>query len=173
MNEVAKEYAKAIFDLALEQKEIQKYQEQLIFTSEVIKQNSDLNKLLLSPLDIKEKREVVDSIFSGKIAKHILHFVFILVENNRLMLLEQINTQYDELIKLHEEQVQCDVYSVVLLTDVEKDKLTKKLSQKFGKNIILNNYIDKSLIGGMKIVADNTVIDFSIKNKLNNIKKVN
>ncbi len=173
MNEVAKEYAKAIFDLAVEQEKIKQYQEQMNFVDDQIKQNTEFNKILISPLDVNEKQEIIKNVFIKTVDKHILHFVYILINNDRLTYLSKICEEYEVLVKQHNEQVKCDVYTVLELTESEKTKLVDKLTKKFSKKIVLYNHIDKSLIGGMKIVVGNTVIDTSISNKLNKLKTMN
>lgn len=165
------EYAKALYELALEENkenDFIEYFDALIKTST----NSEFYDILTSPfIDLTEKKKLIDLIYST-FDKTFLNFIYVLLENNRYNYIKDIFVEYSNLILEHNDIVKIQVISAYMLNSVELIKLTKSLQVKFvNKKIELENIIDEKLIDGIKIISNGQSIDMSLKNSLSKLKE--
>ncbi len=86
------------------------------------------------------------------------------------MLLEDITRYFIDLYNVHHGNLNVSVTSAYSLGKKQINALVKKLEEVSGKNILLDTTIDESLIGGLKVRIDDTVIDGSVKYKLSQLK---
>lgn len=135
---------------------------------QIMKDNPDLEKFILSPaIAAAEKKEVLCSIFEGNMAQELVNFICILIDKGRIIHLARIIRAYAELYN-HEQGVNLGtIFSVEPLSDDRMAKFEEETSRLLGEAIKLENQIDKSLIGGVKIMVNGRIIDASIKSRLN------
>ncbi len=86
--------------------------------------------------------------------------------NRRLPLLGEIAQQFDVLRALEEQNLDVEVVSAFPLTDAESERLARVLRDKYKKEVTLTSRVDPSLLGGAIIRAGDTVIDGSVRGKL-------
>ncbi len=166
----AKEYAIALFDLSLEKKNVEIIKDELIIVSNAFSEEEQFGKLLSHPkLSKEEKKGVITKVFKG-INDTLLYFLLVVIENDRVNDLTYIT---DEFMKLYHE------YNTVLLvlakttiplSETQINALQNKLSIKYRHKIKIENEIDPSIIGGMQLIIDNEIIDYTIQNQLHNLK---
>jgi len=173
LNTIARPYAHATFELALEQKQLDIWQYWLEQLSECVAQNS-VKTLLAHPsvssyelgetlLDLAAKN-------SGKdVDAKVKNFVRLLAANRRLSALAVITELFKEYRAQHEKIMAVDVYSTEALDEAQQQKLITALSKRLDCQVELKRHIDKSLIGGILIKAGDMVIDGSIKGKLSRL----
>lgn len=164
-------YAKAILDLALENK-----------ATEVVEK--DMHTVVSTIADSKELQELLGSpVIKGEVKKNILGNVFkdghaitkglitILVDNKRISLLNEVARKY---IILNEElkgQSVAHVTTAVPLTVELEKKVLKQVAQLTGNEVTVENKIDESIIGGFVLRVGDLQYDASIANKLSNLKR--
>ena len=100
--------------------------------------------------------------------KQLLH---VLARNKRLHLLAEISAQYEALRAQEEASLEVEVISAYALNDAEQKRLVESLSKRFKKEIQLTSRVDGSLLGGAIIRAGDTVIDGSVRGKLNKLSE--
>ncbi len=101
-----------------------------------------------------------------KAGEGIGNFVAVLAENHRLALLPEIALQYEELRAEAENTVDVEVVSAVALDDAQTEKMKSALATRFKRQIRMRNTVDASLIGGAVVRAGDTVIDGSLRGRL-------
>jgi F-type H+-transporting ATPase subunit delta len=94
------------------------------------------------------------------------NFVRVLAANGRLELLPQIREQFEALKNEREGTVEAQVHSPFELTDGQLADLVQRLERKTGRKVRAQTVIDKNLIGGVKIVIGDKVIDGSARAQL-------
>ncbi|KXU34256.1 ATP synthase F0F1 subunit delta [Ventosimonas gracilis] len=94
------------------------------------------------------------------------NFIGVLAENRRLLLLPQIYEQFEQYRAEQEKSLDVQVISAFALDDAQQEQLKSALSKRLAREIRLELVLDKSLIGGVLIKAGDTVIDGSIRGKL-------
>ncbi len=169
MSVIASRYSEALFDLAIEENCLKDVYTSYLTIVSAFETHSEILDVLSHPeITLDEKVEIVKDAF-GNLNAHTVNFICILVEKNRLREVYNVFEDFEILYNAHLKIAVAKVYSVNALDPNQIENLSSKLNKKLGKEIKIKNIVDKSLIGGMKIVIDNHVIDYSIKTKINNL----
>lgn len=168
-----KRYALAIYEVAEEKDKVEEYLEELTEVIKVIDENLELIEIMKHPdLSTSRKKQIFENIFKGKLDEDILSFLLILIDKKRILDMDGI---LEELKVIHLERIKtlaANVKTVIPLTKEERDTLISNLQKKYNKTIILNEEIDKSIIGGVFVRVGNDIIDGTIKNKYETMKKL-
>jgi F-type H+-transporting ATPase subunit delta len=106
------------------------------------------------------------SILSGKLSGEMENFVRVLAENGRLDVLGEIRAQYEALKNEREGVVEAEVHSAFEMDPAQTADLVSRLEKKTGRKVRAKVSVDKSLIGGVKIVIGDKVIDGSARAQL-------
>ena len=168
---VSKEYANALFSFAVESKEIELIQNNLNVLVNAIENNLDFMKILNSKtIELDVKKEVINKVINSD-KNYFLHFLYVLIDNGRFDQIASISLAYDELVLDYFKKMVVDVYTKYQLTNEQKIKLADRLKAKFNRTIIINEHIDSTLLGGVKIVSNNKIYDYSIDSQLDQLKE--
>ncbi len=166
LSTLARPYAKAAFEYAVEAKDVQGWSDSLSLAASVAEQPA-VEKLLSSPSATAEKQaEAVQNICGDELATACQNFISILSENRRLQLLPQISQQFEIMKANLEKAVDVDVVAASKLNAAQQKALSEALSAKLERKVNLQVSLDKSLLGGAVIRAGDTVIDGSIRGRL-------
>jgi F-type H+-transporting ATPase subunit delta len=106
------------------------------------------------------------SILAGKLSGEAENLVRVLAENGRLDVLSEISTQYDVLRNEREGVVEAEIYSAFELDQAQVADLVARLEKKTGRKVKARVSVDKTLIGGVKVVIGDKVIDGSARAQL-------
>jgi len=96
-------------------------------------------------------------------------FLLVLARNGRLGLLGEISRGFDELKAAEERNLDVEVLSTYPLTEAQSERLKDALQMKFGKVVRLSSDVDASLLGGAIVRAGDTVIDGSVRGRLDKL----
>jgi F-type H+-transporting ATPase subunit delta len=166
-------YALAFYELAEEKGKALELLNELAEIIKIINENKEFLQIIKHPdLSTSKKKQLFESIFKGKIEDSILSFLLILIEKNRML---EIDGILEEVKKIHlnrNKTVDAYVETVVPLTNEERDALINKLQRKYNKTIILEEEINKDIIGGVFVRVGNDIIDGTIKSKLKEMRKL-
>lgn len=165
---VARPYAIACFDFAIEKSAIDAWQAMLIFAAEVSK-NDDMHQFLSGSLAAETATDVFNKVCGEQLNEYGQNFIKILAQNNRLTLLPEISSMFNALKIDRENQVNVDVTSAAVLSDVHLKKLVAALEKRFNRKVQLNCSVDPTLIAGFIVKAGDTVIDGSVNSQLNRL----
>jgi F-type H+-transporting ATPase subunit delta len=166
LSTLARPYAKAAFEYAVEAKDLQGWSDSLTLAASVAQQSA-VEELLTSPsVTAAKQAEAVQDICGDELATACQNFISILSENRRLQLLPQISQQFDVMKANLEKAVDVDVVAAAKLDAAQQKTLSEALSAKLERKVNLQVSLDKSLIGGAVIRAGDTVIDGSIRGRL-------
>ena len=173
MTKTYKEYAEAVFALGLENDAVDSYSQALENVREVLLQNPEyVDFLACYAIPAGERADAVAQAFSGALPKNVLSFLQLLCEQGNIKLFFDIADEYSRLLLAHRSMSNAVVYSVVELTDAQKDALTARLEKLCKKNLSVSYVIDKTIMGGLLIDIDGSIIDGSIRHRLHEIKEV-
>ena len=106
------------------------------------------------------------SILAGKLTGETENFVRVLAENGRLEVLAEIRGQYETLKNAREGMVEAEIYSAFEMDAAQVADLVARLEKKTGRKVKAKVSVDKSLIGGVKVVIGDKVIDGSARAQL-------
>ncbi|MCQ2791976.1 MAG: F0F1 ATP synthase subunit delta [Bacilli bacterium] len=163
-------YALALFMVAKEDQKIDKYQQEIKTIKLTLNENRDLFHLLKSEFLLIEKRyQVVDNVFKDMSAAT-KNFLKILMKNHRLNSYLTIFNSFNTLCNEENHVLEGIVYSTNPLDEERIHELEEALKNKNKVAVELSNRIDSSLIGGIKVVIDNHIYDYSIQNELTSMR---
>lgn len=167
----AKNFGDALFMLAEELEQTDDINNDIDTLCKSIEQNPDFLKLLDNPaLSRDERVALVDKAF-GMLNKNLVNLVKILAERRLVYLISKIRIAYSSAYDVSRGIERVEAISIIPLTDAQMEKLQHKLEKITGKQIIVNNTIDPTLLGGMKLRYMGVQIDGSVKTKLDKFEQ--
>lgn len=168
---VGLQYAKAIFDLAYEKKLEEIYFENLKLINNLINSDDSIFKTFTHPgITYDEKKDILKNVLINKVENEFLHFLFVLIDNDRFQNLEDIVDSYQYYLNEQKKECNAKVFTKYSLLDEELDNIRKKLQMHFNKKVNLEQIVDENLIGGITIHIDGKVIDGSILSQMHGLK---
>lgn len=173
LNSIAHRYAQALYYSASESNISDKIKLDLALIEDVYQSNENFVKILNSPIvEKKEKKKIFSDLFKDKIDELTLNFLFILVDKNREAVLSVIKEEYEKLYNEANSISTLIIESVIKLSDEQINLIKEKMEKKLNKSLSTKNVINKDLIGGVRLLYNDNVIDGSVKTKLANINDV-
>lgn len=169
---IATRYANALMELATEKNVLKQVADDMELVFNGIASSKELRTILKSPVIKTEKKEaILNAIFNSKIGDVSANFIQFVVKKNRGNLIYDILKRFKELYYLRINRVEAQVVSSVELTEQQKDQLRKSLEQYTQKDVTSLFSIDDSIIGGFIVKINDTLLDASIKQQLNKLRK--
>ena len=173
MTTTSREYAEALFELAVQGGVTKETSEGLETVVSALLQTPDYRALLASPAIPKEERlAALDAAFRGKIPDILLAILRMMISRGHVSALDSMARDYEEMARGYRGESVAVVTSAVPLKEAEAVALRTRLEKIVAKQIILRCVTDPKLIGGIRVEVDGRVIDGSIRNKLDEIKEV-
>ncbi|AFJ03056.1 ATP synthase delta chain [Methylophaga frappieri] len=165
---IARPYAVAAFSLAQEKNDLQAWTDLLAIVSQCA-ETAEVQAVLTSPAvsDVQAVDLLAD--VAGGVSGDAKHFLLLLAENNRLLLLPEIAELFGQLRAEAEQMMQADVVTAKPLTDAQKTSIAAALKKRLGKEVTITESVDDTLLGGAIIRAGDLVIDGSALGKLNRL----
>ncbi|MCX4275665.1 MAG: ATP synthase F1 subunit delta [Candidatus Gastranaerophilales bacterium] len=176
----AKRYSKALLELLQDsavkdgadfKEASKKMYDEFEFVVKTVRENSELQNFILNPVvSYGDKKDVMSQIFTGKVSSLTVNFLSLLAENNRLNILDDILFSFKDDINKLQNIVPAVITSVIELDLEQKKKLVENLQNKIKAEITPEFRLDEAILGGLVIKINDTVIDLSIKKKIENLK---
>ncbi|MDQ5921156.1 MAG: F-type H+-transporting ATPase subunit delta [Pseudomonadota bacterium] len=162
---LAHPYVNAIFELAQSGNTVDDWLSNLRLLSQVA-QSKEFNNLIGNPNLSGE--EVVDITygFTSQTQQELRNLLFLLCDNDRLQVLPDIYVLFEQKVEQERNMAKALVQSAFSINDSDKKKLEQKLTAKFGKTITATVEVCPELIGGIRVLINDTVIDASVKGSL-------
>ena len=165
-NTIARPYAEAAFRLAAGQRRLAEWSAVLAHLSAVAADERVRAAIGDPNLQAAKVAGLFISILAGQLSGEAENFVRVLAENRRLDVLAEIRAQYEALKNGREGVVEAEIHSAVELDQEQFADLVARLERKTGRQVKARVSIDPSLIGGVKIVLGDKVIDGSARAQL-------
>lgn len=171
MEEIARVYSEALFDVAKSKDELDEVQQQLGEFTDAVSGDRDLQVYFFSPyFSSQEKRDGISKSVSGG-NEELVNFLELLAEKHRMPALFQIRKRYDELWAKENDQLEVTVISAIPLDDSVVESVGREIEKKTGKTIDLTSKVDESIIGGLVLQVGNRVMDASIRSRLDTLRR--
>jgi len=168
---LANRYAKALFELALEQKKLDQVGKDMLFISQTIGENKELELLLKSPIIKLEKKEkVLQSLFAKKTDAISLRFMMLVASKSREEYLAYFASEFTSIYKEYQGLVDAWVSTSSNIEKEVKDHLIILLKKITGKTIILHEDINTDLLGGFIVKIGDYQYDSSTRTLIRRLK---
>lgn len=169
---VAKRYAKAIFELALEQGRLEAIGADLALVRETLVQNPDWQAWLANPqVAVADKQEAVRRTYGDKVAPEVVQLLSIMLKNKRATRIVAVVDEYRVLLDEHQGIVHAHVSSAFPLTEAEEANITASFEKLTGKSVVLHKEVDPELIGGILVRIGDRLYDGSVRGLLQRLEK--
>lgn len=164
-------YALAIFDLAVENNALQTVEADLANMRLLLAESADFNTLVSSPIVTRDEQQrgVAAVAKSAGFSKLASDFLGVLAANRRLVALDLIIKSFEKLAADHRGEVNANVVSAAKLSSAQMKSLQKNLKSAIGRDVMIDQVVDESLLGGLKVKVGSRMIDSSLKTKLDNL----
>ncbi|MFZ3589057.1 F0F1 ATP synthase subunit delta [Bacillus sp. DJP31] len=169
---IAKRYAIALFQVAKEQNILDQVEQELLVVKTVFIENKQLITLFNNPKVTKDKKKLIVKESFSNLSSPVINTLLILTDRNRHAIIISIVDFFTEAANDARGIAEATVYSVRELTIDEKNALSQAFAKKVGKSTLrIQNIVDKSLIGGVKLRIGNRIYDGSVSGKLARIER--
>ena len=166
---LARPYANAVFVLARENRTLDRWARRLGVMAAAADEDR-VRTLLESPkVPAEQKAFTLAEVCGDEVDERGHKFLLVLAGNGRLPLLGEISRRFDELKAAEERNLDVEVLSTYPLTEAQSERLKDALQTKFGKQVRLCSDVDPSLLGGAVVRAGDTVIDGSVRGRLDKL----
>jgi F-type H+-transporting ATPase subunit delta len=165
-----KRYAQAVFEIALESNKLKVWQSNLTKIAKLV-QDDEFVLLAENPkIQFDLKTKLVQERLR-KINPMALNLVYLLISKGRLKTASQISDEYNRLLNEHYGIKNAEVTTAIPLDNMEREKLGQNLEALVGKKVSMNVQVNPDILGGFIAIIDDSLIDGSIRNKLEMLKK--
>ena len=168
---VARPYAKAAFDFAVEHQSVERWQDMLAFAAEVTK-NEQMADLLSGALAPETLAESFIAVCGEQLDENGQNLIRVMAENGRLNALPDVLEQFIHLRAVSEATAEVDVISAAALSEQQLAKISAAMEKRLSRKVKLNCKIDKSVMAGVIIRSGDMVIDGSVRGRLERLADV-
>ena len=174
ISNISKRYARAFFEIATEEKQLERYYNEINQFASIIAQNKALGEFLANPVFEQEsKKGVVENIIGKlQLSGMTVNFLKLLVDKKRIDVLRDIVFFYRQLMDESLKKVRVNLKTAFPLSSEMQDYITSGLEKVTGRKVEVSVEKDPCLLGGIVIGVGDTLYDGSIKNQLNNMRNL-
>lgn len=166
---VSKRYAKALFGLFPKAKEAAGALEDLELWAEVMRDNPEFKRIMLHPeIDEEKKLELAARV---RVRSEVRDFINLLIKKKRVDLLDDAVADFEEFLNRTRNAVAAEVITAVPLDGGLLDEFELQAARLTGKNVRLENVVDPGVVGGVRLVIGDLVIDGTLTTKLGEIRR--
>jgi len=171
MEEIASVYARSLFEVAKEQDKLDKVRDELGEFTDALNESRELQVFLFSPyFSTREKSEGLDKAISGA-DETTLNFLKLLIEKHRTPVLFRVRAELDELWEEENRLLPVTVTSAVELPKSTVKQIGDRIAEQTDRKVDLSSKVDPDILGGIVVRVGNSVLDASIRNRLENFRK--
>jgi F-type H+-transporting ATPase subunit delta len=171
MEEIAEVYARSLFEVAKEQGDLDRIHEELDEFTDALDENQDMRVFFFAPyFSSQEKKDGIKKVVDDA-DENLVRFLELLAERHRLPVIFRIRRVFDDLWRKENKRLPVTVTSAVDLDDEMVEGIGKKIEEQTGQQIELSSKVDPDVLGGLVLQVGNQVLDASVRNRLEKLRK--
>jgi F-type H+-transporting ATPase subunit delta len=171
MEEIAQVYARSLFQVAKERDKLDQFRDELGQFADALDQSRELSVFLFSPyFSTEEKKDGLSKAVVGA-DPEFLNFLELLAENHRMPVIHRIRRDYDAMWEEENKLLPVDVTSAIELDKKLVKSIGDRIGEQTGRKVNLNAHVDPDILGGIVLRVGNSVLDASIRNRLNRLRR--
>jgi F-type H+-transporting ATPase subunit delta len=171
MEEIAQVYARSLFEVAKERDELDEVRDELGRFTDALEENRELEVFFFSPyFSTEEKKDGLNRVVTGA-SDTVRNFLELLVENHRTPVLFRIRREFDRLWEEENRLLPVEITSAVPLDEGVATRIGDEIGRQTGRRVELTSTVDPDVIGGIVLRVGNSILDASIRNRLENLRR--
>src|SRR5579871_4404661 len=171
MEELAQVYARALFEVAREQGKLDELREQLAQFAEAVESDRQLAVFFFSPyFSTAEKEQGLERILPGA-DESFVNFLKLLIEKHRMPVLFRIRGAYQSLWDEENKVLPVEITSAIENDPATTESLGNTIGERAGRKVTLAARVDPDIIGGIVVRVGNSILDASIRNRLEQLRR--
>jgi F-type H+-transporting ATPase subunit delta len=171
MEELARVYGRSLFEVAREHAKLDELREQLGQFAEALEGNRELRVFFFSPyFSTKEKQQTLPGLLEG-VDPLLLNFLSLLIENHRMPVIFRIRAEYERLWEQENRTLPVEITSAIALDERTTESLGRTIAERAGRRVTLATKVDPEIIGGIIVRVGNSILDASIRNRLEQLRR--
>lgn len=169
---IARRYARALFTLAKEKNALEQVDKDMHALYTLIQESAEFNALLHTPILSRKSKEIIikQSLAGSLFHPLMMQFLAQLARSRRLPMLYDIAEALAAMIREYNNIIEVKAITATTLSDTHKTKIKELMHNATQKHIALETELDTSLLGGIRLEMGNTLIDASLRGKLNRLR---
>lgn len=171
-NAVARVYARALFDIGVQAGSLGRIYDDLQGVKSAAESSTEAVQFLNSPkLRREDKIRVMDEIFKDHVSRPVLGLLHVLVKKRREPVLDNIIAEFGKYRDEHEGRVHAKVTTAKPLPEAEKERLAAAIAKRTGKIVDIQETIDPTVIGGIRVNLGDQVLDGTVRRRLEDLRR--
>ena len=171
MEELAQVYGRSLFQVAREHGRLAELREQLGQFADALDKNRDLAVFFFSPyFSTIEKQQSLGTLLDGA-DEILLNFLSLLIENHRMPVIFRIRQEYERLWDEENRTLAVQITSAIALDEATTESLGRSIGERAGRKVTLAARVDPDILGGIVIRVGNSILDASIRNRLEQLRR--
>ena len=171
MEEIARVYAEALFDVAKDKDKLDRIHDELDQFADALDDDREMQVFFFSPyFSSAEKQAGIEKAVSGA-DDEFLNFLNLLNEKHRMPLIFRIRRQFEDAWKKENKKLDVTVTSAVELDPEVAKRVGAEIEKQTGQTVELSSSVDDDILGGLVLQVGNMVLDASIRNRLEKLRK--
>ncbi len=171
MEEIAEVYARSLFEVAQEHDKLDAVRDQLGQFADTLRENRDVAIFFFSPyFSTEEKKDGLRRGVSGA-NETVMNFLEALIERHRMPAIFRIRARFEEMWDKANKLLPVEVTSAIELDPGTVESIGKRIGEQTGNRIELSSHVDPDILGGIVLRVGNFILDASIRNRLEQLRK--
>ena len=169
---VARNYAEALFELALADGDPELYCEALNQFADIVETEKDFRLFLETPLlEPRAKKEVIGDVFGGRIPDRLLHFLYVVIDKRRARVLPLIAIEFSALVDEHFGRLLVDITTATDPDETLRTELRDRLGSLLKRDVIPRYRVNPRIIGGVIVRVGDRIMDGSVRHHLQMLRR--
>ena len=171
MEELARVYGRSLFEVAREHAKLDELREQLGQFADALAGNRELAVFFFSPyFATVEKEQSLGGLLQGA-DPLLINFLRLLIEKHRMPVIFRIRAEYERLWEEEHRTLPVEITSAIALNEQTTESLGRTIGERAGRKVTLATRVDPEIIGGIIVRIGNSILDASIRNRLEQLRR--
>ncbi len=171
MEEIAEVYSRSLFEVASSGGDLDRVHEELGGFADALSGDRDMQVFFFSPyFSSQEKKEAIGRMIEGA-DENFVRFLELLAERHRMPAIFRIRREFDDMWRKENKLLPVTVTSAVELDPELVEGIGKRIEEQTGQSVELSSKVDPDVLGGLKLQVGNMVLDASVRNRLDQLRK--
>jgi F-type H+-transporting ATPase subunit delta len=171
MQELGEVYARALFQVAREHGKLDLLREQLGQFADALRQHRELAVFFFSPYFSTQEKEQALGRLLVDADVHLVNFLRLLIENHRMPVIFRARQEYEKLWREENRMLPVEITSAIELDPATTESVGRRIGERAGRKVMLAVKVDPDILGGIVVRIGNSILDASIRNRLEQLRR--